>query len=379
MKGSRFHFSSSVTLRNWGVWRPVLRMGVWRNKYFFYVDLADADKRERIHPDPGLYGKEFLELDHADPFALYAFQRKWGPITGLRLRPNKTFASGTYASIEIDNAFYEAGHNKIFHPDGIRSTDFLFNGYGDADVKAHVLYGTPDTTLKKAMNDNWRHNTRNDGEEDLPVPCHVATVEEVAEAVCDAQVAIRAITDCLRDGFTDAQWEERKRLVRESVRYCNAVLAGAISPLDLVEDEDYEGTCTLMQHLFICMVRGVLLNQAYRNCQNPECGRLFTPSEYGRRADSRYCSPECQVKAKHLRTYKSKKRHQPEKSLEKSVEADSIDISWADRPQIKTLTRENIKTFFGAWASIGLSVGEPRTESYLKELIDEQPTLQARR
>ena len=369
MKGSRFHFSSSVTLRNWGVWRPVLRMGVWRNKYFFYVDLADADKRERIHPDPGLYGKEFLELDHADPFALYAFQRKWGPITGLRLRPNKTFASGTYASIEIDNAFYEAGHNKIFHPDGIRSTDFLFNGYGDADVKAHVLYGTPDTTLKKAMNDNWRHNTRNDGEEDLPVPCHVATVEEVAEAVCDAQVAIRAITDCLRDGFTDAQWEERKRLVRESVRYCNAVLAGAISPLDLVEDEDYEGTCTLMQHLFICMVRGVLLNQAYRNCQNPECGRLFTPSEYGRRADSRYCSPECQVKAKHLRTYKSRKDTNPKKASRRASKQIPSTSHGLTGRRSKLYEGKTSKHFL-AEASIRLSIGEPRTESYLKELID---------
>lgn len=379
MKGSRFHFSSSVSLRNWGVWRPVLRMGVWRNKYFFYVDLADADKRIRIQPDPGLYGKEFLELDHTDPFSLYAFQRKWGPITGLRLRPNKTFACGTYASVEIDKGFYEEGHNKIFHPDGIRLTDFLFNGYGDADVKAHLLYGTPDVTLKKAMNDNWRSNTyRNEGEKTLPVPCHVATVEEVAEAVCDAQVAIRAITDCLRDSFTDADWEARKQLIRESVRYCNAVLAGAVNPLDLVEDENYEGTCTLMQYLFICMIKGVLLNQAYRNCQNPECGRLFTPSEYGRRADSRYCSSECQIKAKHLRTYKSKKRAASKASKEKRIEEDSIDISWADRPQLETLTRENVKTFLGAWSAIGLSVGEPMTEGYLKALMEEQPNSQAR-
>lgn len=62
----------------------------------------------------------------------------------------------------------------------------------------------------------------------------------------------------------------------------------------------------------------------------------------------------------------------------KAVEEDLIDISWTDRPQLETLTRENVKTFLGAWSAIGLSVGEPMTEECLKALIEEQPTLQAR-
>lgn len=53
-----------------------------------------------------------------------------------------------------------------------------------------------------------------------------------------------------------------------------------------------------MQYLFISLAKGVMLNNAYRYCQNPECGGFFTPKEHGRRADSKYCSEECQVRAK---------------------------------------------------------------------------------
>ena len=52
---------------------------------------------------------------------------------------------------------------------------------------------------------------------------------------------------------------------------------------------------------FAQLARGLLNNEAYRVCENPECGRLFTPREMGRRLDTKYCRPECQERAKRLR------------------------------------------------------------------------------
>ena len=49
------------------------------------------------------------------------------------------------------------------------------------------------------------------------------------------------------------------------------------------------------------LARGLLNNEAYRACANPECGRLFTPKEMGRRLDTKYCCSECQERAKRLR------------------------------------------------------------------------------
>jgi len=203
----------------------------------------------------------------------------------------------------MNGSFYKSGHNPIFHPDGIRKTEFLYSGYGEADIIARERFGTPDTTLKAVIRENMQQ--RHWGVSGTHVvPCHVASVSEVAEAVCDAQVAILAITNALREGYSDEDWKNDKELVRESVRYCNAVLTGSVTPVDLVEDGDRTGICTLMQYIFIGLARGIMLNNTYRNCQNPTCRRLFTPKEFGRRADARYCSEECQVRAKYQRSFR---------------------------------------------------------------------------
>lgn len=64
------------------------------------------------------------------------------------------------------------------------------------------------------------------------------------------------------------------------------------------------------------LARSLVSNTAYRICQNPDCGKLFTPADHGRRADSRYCSPDCQEHAKHLR-HKAKSKAEREKIAEK--------------------------------------------------------------
>ncbi len=381
----KIYFSQSIDERSWHVWRPVIKVGEHQGAFFFYVDSADADARELITPPKGLYGKEFLELDYRNVFQLLEFQRRWGPITGLRAQPNKTFDYGTYPNVAMNDSFYGPGEHPVFHPDGIRQTTFLYKGTGDADMITKNGFGIENRTLGKIVHENWRKKCGKRGQATDIVPCHVASLDEVAEAVCDAQVAIRAMTGTLQDGYTEQEWLHDKELVRESVRYCNAMLGGSVDPIDIVEDGDRDGVCTLMQYLFICLAKGVMLNNAYRFCQNPECGRLFTPREYNRRADSKYCCESCQVKAKYLRTFKGgKKNHGAPHLFDGKAEASRIEVEWSTsdipartlrRDQVKLAGDENDATVGSEreqslllYSFLGLLPAKPRTESILDEL-----------
>lgn len=381
----KMYFSQSIDERSWHVWSPVVKMGEHHGSFFFYVDSADANSREIITPPRGLYGKEFLELDHRNVFQLLEFQRRWGPITGLRAQPNMTFDLDTHPNVTPNESFYGPGKHPVFHPDGIMKTVFLYEGMGDVDIIAKERFGAENHTLGKVVHEN-REKARGKRRSAIDiVPCHVASVEEVAEAVCDAQVAIRAITGTLRDDYTEQEWKSERRLVRESVRYCNAVLGGAVNPVDIIEDGYRDGICTLMQYLFINLSKGVMLNNAYRFCQNPECGRLFTPKEYGRRADSKYCCEACQVKAKYLRTFKNgKKNHETSQSHGGQAEAAAIEIEWSTshiptrilrRDQVKlpgderdAIEGNGIEQLLPFQSFLGLSTGHPRTESVLGKL-----------
>jgi hypothetical protein len=154
---------------------------------------------------------------------------------------------------------------------------------------------------------------------------------------------------------------------------------------DIIEEGDRNGVCTLMQYLFISLAKGVMLNNAFRFCQNPECGRLFTPKEYDRRADSRYCSEDCQIKAKYLRTFRnSRKSPSTWSSVDQGPESTSIEVTWStsDIP-IRTLRRDQVKLpgddrepargsdieqLLLAQSFIGLTTGWVRTAEILEEL-----------
>ena len=72
----KIYFSQSIDERSWHVWRPIVKVGEHQGSFFFYVDSNDADVRELITPPKGLYGKEFLELDHRNVFQLLEFQQR---------------------------------------------------------------------------------------------------------------------------------------------------------------------------------------------------------------------------------------------------------------------------------------------------------------
>ena len=361
----RLFFSPSIDEREWQVWVPKIKLGEFHNQFFFYVDSDDADERRLLAPPRGLYGKEFLELDYKDPFALMEFQQRWGPITGLRAHPNITYDRGTHTDLACLGGIRSASA-----PYGFMKTVYMYDGYGETDIVVRERYGTRPDRLRDIVEENWRSSCCG-SEGRGPIPCHVATIEEVAEAVCHAQIAITAITDCLKDDFTEEDWRFRRALVKEAIRYCNSSMQGSVLPLDLIEDDDRTGTCTLMQYLFINMARGVMRNEAYRICQNLECRRLFTPEEYGRRAASRYCSPECQVKAKYQRTYKPK-RHAEGKHEASLKEIDDVTLSWSlSNAPIKTLKRgetmagdaHGLLTYY---SFIGFGCGTPDDEDLIQ-------------
>ena len=371
-------FSPSIDEREWQVWKPIVRLGEHQQHFFFYVDMKDADKRELIEPPRGLYGKEFLELDYKDLFQLMSFQQKWGPITGLRTRPNFTYGHGTHVDLDCLGGI---GSTSI--PNGFQKTKFLYEGLGEADIVARERYGAHIETLHKLVRANWlsgRYGRRPRG----PVPCHVASIEEVAEAVCHAQIAITAITDCLREDFTEDDWLFRRKLIKNAIRYCNSSIQSAVLPIDLIEDGDRLGICTTMQYLFINMAKGVTRNNVYRNCQNQDCKRLFTAAEMHRRADSRYCSPECQIKAKHQRTYKPKKT--PESKTPESAECnpDELTLAWStSNVPVRTLRKDDMpssrkKEAKHVYSFIGLTCGAPDDEYLIGEYKLDIPNDSAR-
>ncbi len=355
-------FSPSIDERDWRVWRPVVKLGEYQQRFFFYVDSADADKRELIEPPRGLYGKEFLELDYRDPFQLMSFQQKWGPLTGLRTQPNFTYDNGTYVVLDCLGGI---GSTEI--PGGFLKTKYLYEGLGETDIVARERYGAKIETLHDVVRENWRHRTL-DHKSIGPIPCHVATIEEVSEAVCHAQIAITAITDCLREDFADSDWDCRRELIKNALRYCNSSIQSAVLPVDLIEDDNRLGVCTTMQYLFINMAKGVMRNSVYRNCQNQDCKRLFTPAQMKRRADSRYCSPECQVKAKHQRTYKPKRTPETKIPAALEREASELTLTWSSSSlPVHTLRKDYsppnyMQTLEYAYSFIGLTCGTPDDE-----------------
>ena len=146
----RLFFSPSIDEREWQVWVPKIKLGEFHNQFFFYVDSDDADERRLLAPPRGLYGKEFLELDYKDPFALMEFQQRWGPITGLRAHPNITYDRGTHTDLACLGGIRSASA-----PYGFMKTVYMYDGYGETDIVVRERYGTRPDRLRDIVEENW--------------------------------------------------------------------------------------------------------------------------------------------------------------------------------------------------------------------------------
>ena len=343
---SYFFFAQSIDDAVWKVCKPIVKLGKHGQEFFFYVDSADADRRVFIEPPNDLYESEFLKLDHRDVFQLMEFQQKWGPIAGLRLRPNPEFLPNALPNVASDRGFFGSPKNEFYCSDGLSRTENMYLRRGEGTIVLQRMHGAPDMSLGRIVSETARQSRYQHPLVGV-VPNHVASVQEVAEAVCHGKTAIRAITSVRREDCVSTDWKKYEGLVKESIRYCNRSLASITSAIELFDGDRPVRYCTLMQHLFICLVRGVKLNGAYRICQNPRCGKLFTPGEYARRSDSKYCSGECQQQAKYARAVNigSKTNKRLSRDAVSGNELSKLVLSWntAGGPEVSVTRDELVK------------------------------------
>lgn len=238
------------------------------------VDLMDYGEQPTHVLPQGFYCNEFLALDPFDINELLQFQRKYGRITGAR-----------------EQKPYGTDMREYFKPEPNHN---VFSG-GRADTYVQQLAGIE---ASRAL-----YETIPDEEcVDKLVLNRMSAVSfrEAIFAVVDAQNAIKDLMKILSKGEEPITKREAG-YAKLSSEYVTPILAQVVPPLELVVEGQPPHVYDLMNAVYIQLARGLLNNEAYRECANPECKRIFTPKEMGRRLDTQYCCSECQERAKRLR------------------------------------------------------------------------------
>lgn len=252
-----------------------------KNCYFCLNPNLIDEKRghETIELPDGFYCHEFLELDPADIQEFLAFQRKYGLAWGAREpKPFGTEMSEKLRPEPNHNVF--SGSNAVYYHkqlEGIKASAELYDSVPNQE------YVDERELLRLSA----------------------VSFQEAIFAVLDAQDAIRNTTRVLRDDLP-VMTKREVGLAKISSEYIAHFLPNLFPSIELVAVDD-DGTNShayvsdLITAVFAQLARGLLNNEAYRLCANPECGCLFTPREMGRRLDTKYCCSECQERAKRLR------------------------------------------------------------------------------
>ena len=249
--------------------------------YFcFNLNLIDGEREpETIELPEGFYCHEFLELNPFDIQEFLFFQRRYGLVRGAR-----------------ETKPYGTGMRDLLRPEPKRS---VFSGINAEHYREQLEGIEASAALYDSVPDQ---ELIDEGE---AVKLGAVSFQEAICAVLDAQEAIRNTTRVLRDDLP-AMTRREAALAKISSEYISQFLPALFPSIELVA-VDGEGRSShstmsdLITAVFAQLARGLLNNEAYRVCENPECGRLFTPREMGRRLDTKYCRPECQERAKRLR------------------------------------------------------------------------------
>lgn len=240
------------------------------------TELMEIGKTYTAEIPDDLYRTEFLDLNPLDIQELLFFQRKYGIIRGARAQKH-----------------YIARDDRRLlrpEPDGSAFAGSWAETYSEqlAGIEASAaLYDTVPT----------------DEYVDVRVLSRIgaASFLEVIAAVLDTQRMIKDTLRVLRDDLPPITKREAG-LARMSSEWLAALLPQRAPAVELVfEGMDDNPPMGLMDAVHLQLVRGLLGNSAYRTCANPECRKLFTPAETGRRLDTKYCCSECQERAKRLR------------------------------------------------------------------------------
>ena len=250
---------------------------------YFAVDLSKVEigvEQPMVELPEGFYCREFLDVNPCDLGELFDFQKKWGRIHGARALKPDEHDDRKRARPEPDQHIFQ-GNNVRYHNDqlvGIQASARLFDEVPDEE------YVSEDELCKLTA----------------------VSFREAVAAVIDAQNAIRALIRVLQD---DRPVMTVKELTdaKSASDYVSRFLPRVFPSLELLAVDEKTGAtshsmeCDLITSVFAQLARGLLNNEAYRVCANPECGRLFTPREMGRRLDTKYCCSACQERAKRLR------------------------------------------------------------------------------
>lgn len=245
------------------------------NCYFclYLPDIDIGQETRTVKLPDGFYCNEFLALNPFDISELLKFQQKFGPIYGarkvkplttirdqIRPEPNDSIFAGVYKDILQDQR------------DGILASQKIFDSVPNRDYQ----------------------------EERVLMRYSAVTFHEAIATILDAQRAIRDSTRILRDELPLITNREAAN-AKIAVDYIAMVLNQEFPSIQLIIEDAPEQPTSLIHAVFAQLAHGLLNNDAYRLCANPECRKLFTPRDLGRRTDTKYCSSECQERAKRLR------------------------------------------------------------------------------
>lgn len=243
---------------------------------YFCLYLADMEVGEgpnTIELPDGFYCNEFLSLNPLDITELLRFQQKYGWIHGARrIKPMTSVREQIRP--EPDDSIFAGIYEDVLRDqrEGILASQAIFDSVPDEEYQ----------------------------EERVLMRQSAVTFREAIATVLDAQRAIRDSTRVLRDDLPPMINLEVAD-AKIAVDYIGMILNQEFPSIQLVVEGAPEQPTSLIRAVFAQLARGLLSNEAYRLCANPECGRLFTPRELGRRVDTKYCSSECQERAKRLR------------------------------------------------------------------------------
>ena len=243
----------------------------------FAMNLQRMQKgTQPMHTLPkGFYCNEFLDLNPLDIQDLLDFQKKYGRITGARKR--KPYDEDMHAVLrpEPDGDVF-AGARERRHADqlsGIKASQALYDAVPNEEYV--------DTMLINQLS--------------------AVSFREAIATVLDAQAVVKDLLRVQREDLGPMTVLEALS-AKEASEYLSIILGKAVPLIQLVtEGAEHKRFYDLIDGVFIQLARGLLNNNAYRTCANPECGRTFTPREMNRRLDTLYCCSACQERAKRLR------------------------------------------------------------------------------
>lgn len=223
----------------------------------------------------GFYANEFMTLDPCDIQEFLAFQRRYGMVYGAR--EHKPFGT------KLNERLRPSPNQNLFA--GINS-----------DLYAEQLKGI---LSSQKLYDSMLDEEYLDTYSELVKMAAVSFRESIA-VVIDAQAAIKDVMT-LRKTDKDAITKRDAINAEVSTHYIARHLMELFPPIELAIDGESVRRTDLITAVFAQTAKALLTNEAMRTCENPECGRVFTPSEMQRRSDTKYCSSECQERAKRLR------------------------------------------------------------------------------